>query len=139
MSPTPYSQPELEPEVKHVVLAHDHDKTEKVYRLIVQPVAYVPTVVPIPNPDYDDSKPQSAENYPVLRYEEQVIAQERAPMDIVWDAEDPRWEGKSADEIATEQRQELRKRMQANDAQQRQAAVKARKGKTSLGGVGDEL
>ena len=153
-----------------VVIHHAHHPDEGVYRLVhaereevtvvehgdPQPVV---TTVPVLNPDFvaappDDEEDTRTEHEREMFMEEERIVEgppeliERTEVidydhrDIVWSADDPRWNGLTPDQIAEEQRADIRSALHGAASiagKEAKAAERAAEAATDLGGVGEEL
>jgi hypothetical protein len=99
--------------VNVVILDHHLDAPAGVYRLIFG----TPIVTDIPDPDFvfneEENGPQTPPMIQVTTYS--------GVADVVWEANDERWFGehgrRPADEIAAEQRDELRAALEAREQQ----------------------
>lgn len=85
-----------------VVVHHAHHPDEGVYRLVhAEEVEHIRHVS---NPDFDPSKPPSDDNPFEIQARFKVYMNHQ---EIVWHAEDPRWEEMTDEEIAETQRREV--------------------------------
>lgn len=135
------------------VIDHHHDEAENVYRLVIgREVEHVETML-----DEDgnqlhgpDQPLVGVDGEPVLGPDDQPVMRPGDPMtetvihvepleDFVFAADDERWEGKSAEEVAKAQRAIIAEALQAREHEAEKAARRAADARTALPGVGDPL
>lgn len=124
--------------MRHVVVTHAHHAGEGVYRLVFAQAHEFTDEVFEDNPDYDPDEPGGPDNPVSIRREFQNTALAHH-QDVVWAADDPRWEGMSRDEIAEAQRREVSEMLTRRAAEQERAEAERQAAHRDLGGAGVEL
>jgi hypothetical protein len=118
--------------MKHVITHHAHHPDEGVYRLIyaeAHPFSYV-----LPNPDFDPDEEPSEDNSPHQTVEDVAYSNHQ---DIVWAADDERWDAMTPNDIAKEQRADVTEALAAQSAQAREDAVAEANRRASIRPVGE--
>jgi hypothetical protein len=119
--------------MRNIVVHHAHHPDEGVYKLQVATTIEDITPGIEPNPDFDLDKPESEENSPNRPVDITVLLGYADHLDFVWADDDERWRGMDPEEIAAEQRAEVKEALAASESEPAQEKI------VEFEGVGEEL